>query len=70
MEICLVYLDDIIILSKTFDEHINNLREVFLRLQKAILKMNTKKCTFLQMEVAFLGHIVNEKGIATDPSKT
>ena len=69
-KICLVYLDDIIILSKTFDKHIENLREVFLRLEKANLKMNPKKCTFLQKEVTFLGHIVNENGIATDPSKT
>jgi hypothetical protein len=47
-KIYLAYLDDIIILSKTFDEHIENLRHVFLRLEKANLKINPKKCTFLQ----------------------
>lgn len=41
----------------------------FWGLRKAILKMNPKKCVFLQKEVPFLGHIVSENGIATDPPK-
>lgn len=68
-KVCLVYLDDIIILSKTFDEHLENLTQVFERLKGANLKMNPKKCILLQKEVSFLGHIVSEEGIATDPSK-
>jgi hypothetical protein len=68
-QICLVYLDDIIILSKTFDEHLNNLRQVFERLRETNLKLNSKKCLLLQKEVPFLGHIVSENGRATDPSK-
>ena len=68
-KICMVYLDDIIIMSKTYDEHIQNLELVFRRLQEANLKMNPKKCKFLQTEVTYLGHIVSEKGIGTDPSK-
>ncbi|GBM44268.1 Retrovirus-related Pol polyprotein from transposon 297, partial [Araneus ventricosus] len=43
-EACLVYLDDIIIVGRTFEEHLNNLRKVFQRLQKANLKLNPKKC--------------------------
>lgn len=66
---CMVYLDDIIILSKTFEEHIENLRQVFERLKSANLKMNLKKCCILQKQVSFLGHVVSENGISTDPSK-
>lgn len=68
-KICMVYLDDIIILSQTFDEHIINLKQVFHRLKGANLKMNPKKCYLLQKQVSFLGHIVDENGVATDPSK-
>ena len=68
-KICMVYLDDIIILSKTFDEHLENLRQVFERLKSANLKMNPKKCCLLQKQVSFLGHIVDANGISTDPSK-
>lgn len=67
--ICMVYLDDIIILSKTFEEHIENLRQVFERLKSANLKMNLKKCCILQKQVSFLGHVLSENGISTDPSK-
>ncbi|GBM42500.1 Retrovirus-related Pol polyprotein from transposon 297 [Araneus ventricosus] len=66
---CLVYLDDIIIVGRTFEEHLNNLRKVFQRLQKANLKLNRKKCRFFQREVAYLGHIISEEGVKTDPEK-
>jgi hypothetical protein len=65
----LVYLDDVIIFSNSFEEHLDHLRQVFDRLQTVGLKLQPKKCTFGQKEVKYLGHIVNEKGIATDPEK-
>ncbi|CAC5386872.1 unnamed protein product [Mytilus coruscus] len=68
-QICLVYLDDVIIFSKSFEEHMKNLKEVFQRLKAANLKLNPKKCNFLKTEVKFLGHIVSESGVATDPNK-
>ena len=67
---CLVYIDDIIIFSKTFDEHITHLAEVFTRLKSAGLKLKPKKCSIFQTEVAYLGHIVSRDGISTDPAKT
>ncbi|CAC5424757.1 Retrovirus-related Pol polyprotein from transposon 297,Retrovirus-related Pol polyprotein from transposon 17.6 [Mytilus coruscus] len=67
-KICLVYLDDVIIFSKSFEEHMKNLKEVFQRLKAANLKLNPKKCNFLKTEVKFLGHIVSESGVATDPN--
>jgi len=69
-KICLVYLDDVIVYSKTFTEMLENLREVFIRLRRANLKINPKKCSLFSRKVKYLGHIISEKGIATDPEKT
>jgi hypothetical protein len=66
---CLVYLDDVIVFSCDFTSHLDKLHQVFLRLQKAGLKVKPTKCVFFQKEVPFLGHIVSEHGIATDPAK-
>ena len=67
---CLVYFDDVIILGRSFSEHLANLSLVFERLRQAGLKLQLKKCEFLKHEVAYLGHIVSDKGVATDPNKT
>ena len=66
---CLIYLDDIIIFSKTFDEHIKRLEDCFERLKQHGLKLKGSKCEFLQRETQYLGHIDSESGIKTDPSK-
>ncbi|CAG2219665.1 Retrovirus-related Pol polyprotein from transposon 17.6,Retrovirus-related Pol polyprotein from transposon 412,Transposon Ty3-G Gag-Pol polyprotein,Transposon Ty3-I Gag-Pol polyprotein [Mytilus edulis] len=66
---CLVYLDDIIVFSKTFDEHLKNLSEVCDRLRSANLKLHPKKCFLLQKEVTFLGHKVSHEGKSTDDEK-
>ena len=68
--ILLIYLDDIIVYSKTFDEHLENLKTVLERLKGINLKLNLKKCNLLCKKVAFLGHEVSEQGIATDPAKS
>ena len=67
--ILLIYLDDIIVYSKTFEEHLQNLRLILERLKEANLKLNPKKCNLLCTKVSFLGHEVSETGIATDSSK-
>jgi len=64
-----VYLDDIIIYSTTFEEHLTHLKNVLQQLRKAGLKLGRDKCEFGKLELAFLGHIVNGQGIAPDPSK-
>ena len=66
---CLVYLDDIIIFSTTFEEHLERLREVFSRLRDAGLKVKPQKCQLFRKVVPFLGHVISKEGVATDPSK-
>ena len=66
---CLIYLDDIIIYGRDFEKHTARLREVFLRLRDAGLKLKPKKCKFLRREVEYLGHILSENGVSTDPAK-
>lgn len=68
-DICLVYLDDIIILGKTFDEMMVNLGRVFDRLLSAGLRLKAKKCHLFQRSVKFLGHVISEEGITTDREK-
>ena len=64
------YLDDCIIFSRTAEEHIEKLREVFQRFKDANLKINPLKCEFFRQHVPFLGHIVSRDGIQADPAKT
>jgi len=67
--LCLVYLDDIIIFSHTFDEHLKRLGKVFQRIRNAKLKLKPSKCHLFQSRINCLGHIISEKGIEPDESK-
>ena len=64
-----VYLDDIIIVSETFDAHLSHLTKVFRRFRKTRLRLNPDKCHFRLTELKYLGHIVVRRGIRTDPEK-
>jgi len=66
---CLVYLDDIIVIGRTFQEQLGSLRKVFQRLREAYLKSNPAKCQPFRKEVQYLGHIILPSGITTDPQK-
>ncbi|BHF73911.1 hypothetical protein SprV_0401699500 [Sparganum proliferum] len=66
---CLVYLDDVIVWGTTISELLDNLSEVLTRYQEAGLTLNPRKCKFLQTEIRFLGHIVSNEGLRTDPDK-
>jgi O-acetyl-ADP-ribose deacetylase (regulator of RNase III) len=65
-----VYLDDIIIIATSVQEHEERLREVFDRLRQYNLKLQPAKCEFMRREVNYLGHIISEDGIRPDPKKT
>ena len=69
MKICIIYLDDIIIVGRTFEEHLERLDIVLTRLKECNLKLSAEKCHFMQKKVSFLGHIVSEDGVETDPEK-
>ena len=66
----LVYLDDVIVFGRTFDEQFLRLEDAFCRMKSANLKLNPKKCTLFRPEVKFLGHVVSRAGVQTDPAKT
>ncbi|KAL0202037.1 hypothetical protein M9458_000055, partial [Cirrhinus mrigala] len=68
-EICLVYLDDIIVLGKDVKEMLQRLAQVFERLRQANLQLKLAKCCLFRRQVVYLDHIVSENGIATDPEK-
>ena len=68
-DVCLVYLDDILIFSKTFDDHLDRLATVFDRLDCYTLKLKPSKCSLFQRKVSFLGHVVSSQGIKCDPEK-
>ncbi len=68
-KICLCYLDDVVIYGKTFEETLHNLDLVLERLQEANLKIKPKKCDLFHTEIKYLGFIVSDKGVKTDPDK-
>ncbi|UYV82442.1 K02A2.6-like, partial [Cordylochernes scorpioides] len=63
-ETCMVYLDDIVVLGKNFEEHLSNIEKVFKRLEAANLKLSPKKCKLFKKEVAYLGHIISAEGFS------
>ena len=68
-ETCLIYLDDVIVFGRDWDEHLQRLRQVLSRLQEAHLKLHPGKCQFFRKSVSFLGHIISQHGVKTDPLK-
>ena len=65
----LTYLDDINVLGRGFEDHLQNLRKAFERLQENNLKLKPRKCKFFQTEVPFLGKLATQNGLAVDPKK-
>ena len=68
-QIAQVYLDDIIIFSKTRDDHIKHIESVFKKIEESGLKIKQEKCHFLKEEIKFLGYIIDRNGLKTDESK-
>ena len=63
------YLDDIIIFSKTEEEHLQHLEEIFEQLRKAGLKLKLQKCSFFKKHIQYLGHLISDEGIQPLPQK-
>jgi hypothetical protein len=68
-KICLVYLDNIIVFSKSAEEHVENLKTIFDLLEKANLRLKLEKCKFMQSSVDYLGHVISADGVAPNPDK-
>ena len=66
---CLIFLDDILIFSENFEDHLDRLEAVFSRLKQHGLKLKPSKCEFFKTSVKYLGHVVSHSGVQTDPDK-
>ena len=64
------YLDDVVIYSDSFDEHMVHLQDVFSRLRKAGLTVNPDKVSFANSSLNFLGHVISPMGVTIDPERT
>ena len=65
----IAYLDDVMVLGSSIENHLENLRKVFLRFRKHNLKLKPKKCHLFQQKVPFLGRLVSKDGVEVDPEK-
>ena len=63
------YLDDVVVFSPSWEEHLQELGEVFARLTKAGLTLKLQKCQFAENEAHYLGHIIGGGDVKPDPDK-
>jgi len=66
---CLVFIDDCIVMSPSFDDHLCHVGLVLQRFRQANLKLKPSKCHLLQRRLKFLGHIVSSQGVKVNPDK-
>ena len=64
---CLIFLDDVISFSSSFDQHVCDLRSILSRIRDAGLKLKPSKSQLFCSEVSFLGHVISEKGVLPNP---
>jgi hypothetical protein len=69
LKICLVYLDDVIVFARTFEEMLERLEAVLRHLEEFGLKLKPSKCKLFQTKLTYLGHVVSENGVEPDPKK-
>jgi len=65
----LVFFDDILVYSRTYEEHVSHVAQVLQLLQQDQWKVKLTKCSFAKRQIAYLGHVISEAGVSTDPRK-
>ena len=65
----IIFLDDILIFSKSFKQHLEHIQQVLTILRHHKLFAKLSKCDFGRTRIHFLGHIISDKGVATEPDK-
>ena len=66
---CIIYLDDVVVYAPSAKEHLKRLEGVFKKLKDAGLKLKPSKCQLFKKSISYLGHVVSEEGVHTDPKK-
>jgi hypothetical protein len=66
---CFVYLDDIVIYAQTLEEHKQKLNKIFKCIRETGLSLQPDKCKFFKRELIYLGHIILNKGVKSNPEK-
>ena len=69
LSVCMDYIDDILVVGSTFEEHLTNLEKVLERLRGAGLRLKPAKCDLVKGQVKYLGFMVSAAGVAADPEK-
>jgi len=67
---CIVYLDDVLIYSNTLQQHRKDVSNILEAIRKSGMKVKPSKCEFHQSETEYLGFIIGQEGVKTDPVKT
>lgn len=68
-EVCVPYLDDVLVFSPSFNQHLQNVRQVLRRQQECGIKLRPKKCDFFKSEVCYVGRVISAEGYKMNPKE-